>query len=70
LNNIMQQHLLVEYAVIDSMGRNKGWHMYGAIKSLDDLAEVIENIGKKYPKKSIKTKVYEYSTATGSKQIA
>lgn len=70
MNSIMQQHLLLEYAVIDSLGRNKGWNMYGAISSLDDLPQIIDNIGKKYPKKSIKTKVYEYSTATGSKQIA
>ena len=70
MNNIMQQHLLLEYAVIDSMGRNKGWKMHGAIKSLDDLPAILDSIIKQHPKKSIKTKVYEYSTATGSKQIA
>lgn len=70
MNSLLQTHLLLEYAVIDSLGRNKGWHMHGAIASLDDLPQIIENIGKKYPKKSIKTKVYEYSTALGSKQIA
>jgi alpha/beta superfamily hydrolase len=60
----------MEYAVIDSMGRNKGWHMHGVIGSLDDVANILKDIQKKHPKKSIKSKVYEYTTAFGSKQIA
>ena len=69
MNNIMQQHLLLEYAAIDSLGRNKGWNMHGAIKSLDVLPDLVSKIKADHPGKEIKIKVYEYSTATGSKQI-
>jgi hypothetical protein len=65
----MKQHLLLEYAAIDSMGRNKGWHMHGAIETLDSLGEIVSKIKANHPGKSIKVKLYEYSTATGSKQI-
>jgi hypothetical protein len=34
----------MEYAVIDSMGRNKGWHMHGFLNSLDDLAGILKDI--------------------------
>jgi hypothetical protein len=60
----------MEYAVIDSMGRNKGWHMHGFVRSLDDVNDILATIQKKHPKKSIKSKVYEYTLAFGSRQIA
>ena len=69
MNNIMQQHLLLEYAAIDSLGRNKGWKMHGAIKNLDILPDLVSKIKADNPGKEIKVKVYEYSIATGSKQI-
>lgn len=65
----MKQHLLLEYAAIDSMGRNKGWHMHGDIQTLDSLEEIVSKIKAKHPGKAIKVKIYEYSTALGSKQI-
>lgn len=60
----------MEYAVIDSLGRNKGWQMHGFIKSLDDLPALTKDIQTQHPNKEVKVKVYEYSAAFGSKQIA
>lgn len=60
----------MEYAVIDSLGRNKGWQMHGFIASLDDLPRLTSDIKSQYPDKEVKIKVYEYSGALGSRQIA
>ena len=68
--NLVRTTLLFEYAVIDSIGRNKGWHMANPLKSLDELPSRIKELEKQHPKKTIKTKVYEYSLAFGSRQIA
>lgn len=70
MNSLLEPRLIMEYAIIDSMGRNKGWHMHGFINSLDDLSDILKNIQSQHPKKLIKSKVYEYTTAFGSKQIA
>ncbi len=70
MNNLLAPRLIMEYAIIDSLGRNKGWHMHGFLNSLDDLAGILKDIQLKHPKKTIKSKVYEYTTAFGSKQIA
>lgn len=70
LNSLLTKSLIMEYAVIDSMGRNKGWQMHGFINSLDDLPELTTAIKAKHPNKEVKVKVYEYSGAFGSKQIA
>ena len=55
---------------MDSLGRNKGWHMHGFINSLDDLPVIVNDIKIQYPNKQVKTKIYEYTTAFGSVQIA
>lgn len=70
MNSLLEPRLIMEYAIIDSMGRNKGWHMHGVINSLDDLAGILKTIQDSHPKKLIKSKVYEYTTAFGSRQIA
>ena len=70
MNSLIQTTLLFEYAVIDSLGRNKGWHMGSPLKTLDELPDRIAQLQIQHPKKSIKTKVYEYSLAFGSRQIA
>ena len=70
MNSLLKPRLIMEYAVIDSLGRNKGWHMHGFLNSLDDLSGILKDIQLKHPKKLIKSKVYEYTTAFGSKQIA
>lgn len=70
MNNLLAPKLILEYAVIDSIGRNKGWHMHGFINSLDDLPEIVNEIKISNPNKQVKTKIYEYTTAFGSVQIA
>ena len=70
MNNLLKPKLILEYAVIDSIGRNKGWHMHGLINSLDDLPEIVNEIKISNPNKQVKTKIYEYTTAFGSVQIA
>ena len=70
MNNLLEPKLIMEYAVIDSLGRNKGWHMHGFVNSLDDLSGILKIIQDQHPKKLIKSKVYEYTTAFGSRQIA
>lgn len=60
----------MEYAIIDSLGRNKGWQMHGLLRSLDDLPSITKALQDKHPKKSVKIKVYEYTDAFGAKQIA
>lgn len=70
MNSLLEPKLILEYAVIDSLGRNKGWHMHGFIPSLDALADILKDIQSKHPKKLIKSKVYEYTTVFGSRQIA
>lgn len=70
MNSLVTPVLILEYAIIDSMGRNKGWHMHGFVNSLDDLTGILKNLQDRHPKKTIKSKVYEYTTAFGSKQIA
>jgi hypothetical protein len=70
LNSLLKPKLILEYAIIDSMGRNKGWHMHGFINSLDDLPVLVNDIKIQYPNKQVKTKIYEYTTAFGSVQIA
>ena len=70
MNNLLKPKLILEYAIIDSLGRNKGWHMHGLINSLDDLPEIVNEIKISNPNKQVKTKIYEYTTAFGSVQIA
>jgi hypothetical protein len=70
LINLTSPTLLFEYAIIDSIGRNKGWHLGSPLRSLDELPKRIKELQVKHPKKTIKTKVYEYTLAFGSKQIA
>jgi hypothetical protein len=70
LNSLLKPKLILEYAVMDSLGRNKGWHMHGFINSLDDLPVIVNDIKIRYPNKLVKTKVYEHTTAFGSVQIA
>ena len=70
MNSLLQPRLIMEYAIIDSLGRNKGWHMHGILNSLDELAGILKTIQDQHPKKLIKSKVYEYTTAFGSVQIA
>lgn len=70
MKTLTQEHLILEYAVIDSMGRNKGWHTYGIIANLDVFPGVVSKIKAEHPDKEVKVKLYQYSTAFGSKQIA
>lgn len=70
MNSLLEPKLILEYAVIDSLGRNKGWHMHGFINSLDDLPVIVNDIKVQHPNKQVKTKIYEYTTAFGSVQIA
>ena len=70
MNNMMAEHLILEYAVHDSMGRNKGWHTYGVLKSLDDMPGIVAEIKADHPDKEIKVKLWQHSTAFGSEQIA
>lgn len=70
MNNFLKEHLILEYACIDSMGRNKGWHTYGVIANLDVFPEIVSKIKAENPGKDVKVKLWQHSTAFGSKQIA
>lgn len=70
MKSLTQEHLILEYAVIDSMGRNKGWHTYGVLANLDEMPGVVSKIKAKNPNKEVKIKLWQYSLAFGSKQIA
>lgn len=70
MKNLTQEHLILEYAVIDSMGRNKGWHTHGIIENLDAFPGIVSKIKADHPGKEVKVKLYQYSLAFGSKQIA
>ena len=70
MKNLTQEHLILEYAVIDSMGRNKGWHTFGMIKTLDEMPDIVSKIKADNPNKEVKVKLWQYSTAFGSRQIA
>ena len=70
MKSLTQEHLILEYAVIDSLGRNKGWHTFGVIKTLDEMPGIVSKIKADNPEKEIKVKLWQYSLAFGSKQIA
>lgn len=68
--NWTQPHLIMEYAVIDSIGRNKGWHLHGVVDSIETAHNIVDGIRAKNPKKTVQMKLYEYTQAFGSQQIA
>lgn len=70
MKSLTQEHLILEYAVIDSLGRNKGWHTYGVIANLDVFPDIVSKIKAENPGKEVKVKLHQYSLAFGSKQIA
>jgi hypothetical protein len=70
MSNLLQEHLILEYAVHDSMGRNKGWHTHGMLNSLDDMPAIVAKIQADHPGKDVKVKLWQHSTAFGSQQIA
>ena len=70
MKSLTQEHLILEYAVIDSLGRNKGWHTHGVIKTLDEMPAIVSKIKADNPDKEIKVKLWQYSLAFGSRQIA
>lgn len=70
MNDMLKEHLILEYAVHDSMGRNKGWHTYGVLKTLDDMPGIVTKIKAQHPDKDVKVKLWQHSTAFGSRQIA
>lgn len=68
--NWTHPHLIMEYAIIDSLGRNKGWKMHGLVGSLESAQQIVDAVRAKNPKKTVEMKVYEYTQAFGSRQIA
>jgi len=70
LSDLLEDTLLVEYACLDSKGRNKGWHNFGALRTLDDLPETRARIQARHPNRTICVKVWCYNAFTGSVQVA
>ena len=70
IHSMLKEHLILEYAVLDSLGRNKGWHTYGVLRTLDDMPAVVAKIRAGNPDKEVKVKLWQHSTAFGTKQIA
>ena len=70
LADLLREVFIVEYAAMDSIGRNKGWHNYGVIMSIDDLTAIKSEIKTIIGNRDFEVKVWKHSTAFGSVQIA
>ena len=70
LSYLLREIFIVEYAVIDSIGRNKGWHYFKPLNSLDDLPKTKKDIKALVGDQEFKVKVWKHSTLLGSEQIA